>query len=236
MNTESRPVALVTAASSGIGAGIARHLAKLGYRVAVFSRSEAIQTVAQEIGGIAVQGDIRSDSDIHRLVDQATTTWQRIDAVVNNTGHVTTGDFAGLSDAAWQDGFELILASVIRMARHVTPAMQALGAGAIVNVSSFTAAAPQVERPISSVFRAALCAWTRVYAEHCAASKIRVNSILPGYVKTRPYPGLEPAQIPLGRFAEVDEIARVVAFLLSDGASYITGQNLLVDGGMVRNL
>jgi NAD(P)-dependent dehydrogenase (short-subunit alcohol dehydrogenase family) len=122
------------------------------------------------------------------------------------------------------------------MARLVTPIMANQGSGSIVNVSSYTAVRPEVERSVSAVFRAGLSAWTRIYAEHCAPHGIRVNSVLPGFIQTRPQAAVPVSDIPLRRYGQVDEISKVVAFLLSTEASYITGQNLIVDGGMVRTL
>lgn len=228
------PVAIVTASSQGIGGGIARELAARGYLVSLMARSEAVLALAQTLGGTAVQGSLHEASDIERLVAHTMRAFGRIDAVVNNTGHPAKGDLLALSDEDWHSGYDLILSSVIRMARHVTPIMREQGHGSVVNISSYVAAAPEAERPVSSVFRAALSAWTRVYAEYAAPLGIRVNSILPGFVATRPQSAPAVEAIPLHRYAEPAEIARAVAFLLSEDAAYITGQNLLVDGGLVR--
>jgi NAD(P)-dependent dehydrogenase (short-subunit alcohol dehydrogenase family) len=200
------------------------------------SRSEAVRTLAEELGGIGVQGSVERESDLQRLVAAAKECYGRIDAVVNNTGHPAKGDLLALTDEAWQHGYELILGSVIRMARLVTLVMRAQGGGSIVNLSSYTAYSPEVERPVSSVFRAGLVAWTRIYAEFAAQAGIRVNSILSGFIETRPQPAPPAEQIPLGRYGQVEEIGKTVAFLLSEDASYITGQSLLVDGGLARKL
>ncbi|MGB8262049.1 MAG: SDR family oxidoreductase [Terracidiphilus sp.] len=229
-------VALVTAASQGIGAGVARVLASRGYRVALLARSEAVLALAEEVGGIGVRGSVESEADLQRLVTAALESYGRIDAVVNNTGHPAKGDLLTLTDQEWRNGYDLILGSVIRMARLTTPVLRAQGGGSIVNLSSYAAYSPEAERPVSSVFRAGLAAWTRVYAEYAAGWKIRVNSVLPGFIETRPQPAPATGEIPLGRYGHVEEIGKTVAFLLSGDASYITGQSLLVDGGMVRRL
>jgi NAD(P)-dependent dehydrogenase (short-subunit alcohol dehydrogenase family) len=229
-------VAIITASSQGLGGGIARELAARGYRVSLMARTEPVIALATELGGTAIQGSVQDARDIERVVTHTMQTYGRVDAVVNNTGHPAKGDPLGLSDGDWQAGYELILASVVRMARHVTPIMRNQGSGSIVNISSYAAAAPEPDRPVSSVFRAALSAWTRVYAEFAAPLGIRVNSILPGYIATRPQAAPAVDTIPLRRYGRTEEIGRTVAFLLSDDASYITGQNLLVDGGMVRGL
>ena len=222
-------VALVTAASQGIGAAIARGLAARGWQLAVMSRSERIDTIAAELDAVPVRGSVTNLADLARLVGGAVDRWGRIDAVINNTGHPAKGDPLALTDAEWEDGYELILGSVIRLARLAVPVM---ASGAIVTVSSFAAVQPDVTRPVSSVYRAGLSAWTRLMAERLAPNGIRVNAILPGFVERKP----EGVAIPMGRPARFDEIASTVAFLVSDDASYITGQNILIDGGLVRSL
>jgi len=234
--TSQSPVVLLTAASQGIGAGVARVLAARGYRVALLARSEAVLALAAELGGIGVRGAVEREADLQQLVTAAMESYGRIDAVVNNTGHPAKGDLLALTDQDWQNGYDLILGSVIRMARLTTPLLSAQGGGAIVNLSSYAALSPEAERPVSSIFRAGLAAWTRVYAEYAAAINIRVNSVLPGFIDTLPQTDPHTDQIPLGRYGNVEEVGKTVAFLLSEDASYITGQSLLVDGGLVRRL
>jgi NAD(P)-dependent dehydrogenase (short-subunit alcohol dehydrogenase family) len=228
------PVAIVTAAGRGIGAGIARELAARGWRVAAMSPSGATDALAAEIGGLSVVGSVTEPADIERLVGETMASFGRVDAVVNNTGHPPKGDLVTLSDENWRAGFDLVMLSATRLARLTTPIMLAQGRGAIVTISSFTARAPDLAMPISSTLRAALGAWTRLYAERYAAQGIRANAILPGFVDSYPLDEARRAAIPLGRYAHVAEVARAAAFLVSDDASYITGQSLLVDGGIVR--
>jgi len=230
-----KPVVLITAASQGIGRAIATHLART-WTVVLLARSETIETIGAALGGLGVRGSVTDEADLKQLVDTALQRFGRIDAVVNNTGHPAKGDPLALSDIEWQQGYELILGSVIRLARLVMPVMIRQKHGSFVNISSYAAKQPDAVRPVSSVFRAALSAWTRVQAEAGAPHGIRVNSILPGFVDSYPVGQTVIETIPMKRIGRLEELAKAVGFLLSDDASYITGQNLLLDGGMVRGI
>jgi NAD(P)-dependent dehydrogenase (short-subunit alcohol dehydrogenase family) len=227
-------VALVTAAGRGMGAEIARELARSGYRVALLSPSERSVALADEIGGLGIQGSVTEPADLERLVASALDKYGRIDAVVNNTGHPPKGDLVDIDDDKWRQGLDLLLLNVARIMRLVTPVMLKQGGGSIVNISSIAAVAPELSMPVSSVFRAALSAWTRLYAERYAKDNIRMNSVLPGFIDSYPSDPSWIAKVPAGRFGKTSEIATAVRFLLSDDASFITGQNIRVDGGFVR--
>ena len=230
-----RPVVLITAASQGIGRAIATHLAS-NWTVVLLARSESIETIGADLGGLGVRGSVTEEADLQRFVATAIKAYGRIDGVVNNTGHPAKGELFELTDAQWQQGYELILGSVIRLSRLVMPIMTKQKHGAFLNISSYAAKQPELARPVSSVFRASLSAWTRVHAEAGAPHGIRVNSILPGFVDSYPVDEKTLATIPMNRIGRLEELAKAVAFLISDDASYITGQNLLVDGGMVRGI
>ncbi len=230
-------VALVTAASRGIGEGAARALAAKGYRLALLARSDGVHHLARELGGIAVQGSVAEAADLEKLVALAQEKFGRIDAVVNNTGHPPTGDILSLTDDQWHAGLDMIVLNVIRVARLVTPVMLAGGrGGAFVNISTIGVRQPDPRFPVSAVLRSGLAGFAKLYAERYAAQGLRMNNLLPGRIDSYPQPSEKIAEIPAGRLGGVAEIAGVAAFLLSDEASYVNGQDLVVDGGLIRGV
>lgn len=229
-------VAIVTGAGKGIGAGILKRLAGEGYKVAAMSPSGAAKTLAESLGGVGVTGSNAVAADTEKLVALTLEKFDRIDAVVNNTGHPPKGPLLEISDEAWMQGFELVHISVVRMARLVTPVMLKQGGGAIVNLLTYATLEPEADFPVSGPVRAALAAFSKVYADEYAAKGIRMNNVLPGFIDSLPEKEARKARIPMGRYGRVEEIAGAVSFLLSDASSYITGQNLRVDGGITRSL
>jgi NAD(P)-dependent dehydrogenase (short-subunit alcohol dehydrogenase family) len=229
-------VAVVTAAGSGMGAEVVRTLDAAGYMVAVLSSSGKGEALADEFGGLGVTGSNRSTDDLERLVDATAARWGRIDAVVNSAGHGPNGPILEMTDEDWHLGMEVYLLNVIRIARLVTPLMQRQGGGSIVNISTYAAFEPEALFPTSGVFRAGLAAFTKLYADRYAADAIRMNNVLPGFIDSLPETEDRRARIPMGRYGHAAEVAETVAFLVSDKASYITGQNIRVDGGITRGV
>jgi len=232
----SDKVAVITAGGSGMGAAAARRLAQDGYRVAILSSSGKGEALAAELGGIGVTGSNQSNDDLRRLVDLTTERWGRIDALVNSAGHGPRAPVLELTDEDWHRGMEVYFLSAVRPARLVTPIMQRQRSGAIVNISTFAAFEPDPAFPTSGVFRAGLAAYCKLFADRYAAEGIRMNNLLPGFIDSLPEKAEMRARIPMGRYGRTEEIAGTVAFLVSEAAGYITGQNLRVDGGITRSV
>jgi NAD(P)-dependent dehydrogenase (short-subunit alcohol dehydrogenase family) len=249
MSRETR-VAIVTAASQGIGAACARGLAERGYAVVLMSRSEAAETLARELGGTGMRGSVTAPADVEKLVALALERHGRIDAVVNNTGRDPESleisgppydpdlnrSLTAITDEAWLYGTELYFLNVVRMARAVTPVLQKQGGGAIVNISTFAALEPRLIFPVSGTMRMALAGYTKLYADRYGRDGIRMNNVLPGFVDNWPLTEANRRTIPLGRSTRMSEVVGTVAFLLSARGAAITGQNMLVDGGVNRAL
>ena len=230
-------VALITAGGSGMGADSARALAADGFKVGILSSSGKGEEVAKELGGLGVTGTNKSSSDLQKLVDAAMNEWGRIDALVNSAGHGPRAPILELSDEDWHEGMEVYFLNAVRSTRLVAPIMQKQGGGAIINISTFAAFEPNPVFPTSGVMRAGLASFTKLFADEYAASNIRMNNVLPGFIDSLPEKDEFRAMIPMGRYgSSLGEIASVVAFLASEGGGYITGQNIRVDGGITRSV
>jgi NAD(P)-dependent dehydrogenase (short-subunit alcohol dehydrogenase family) len=229
-------VAIVTAGGSGMGAAAARRLAADGFRVAILSSSGKGEALAKELGGIGVTGSNQVAADVQRLVDAVMAKWGRVDALVNSAGHGPRGPLLEISDEDWHKGMEVYLLSAIRPIRLVTPVMQKQKAGAIINISTAWAFEPASAFPTSAVARAGLASFAKLFADTYAADNIRINNILPGWIDSLPATEARRESVPMKRYGTMDEIAGTVSFLASDAAGYITGQNIRVDGGLMRSV
>ncbi len=227
-------VAIITAASKGMGLACTEKLAADGYQVAILSRSAEIHDLASKHGGIAVQGSTDNVEDLTRLVDATLETYGQIDVVINNTGHPPKGELLDLTDEQWKEGFDLALMNVVRMSRLVTPHMS--DGGSIINISTFGAKEPSLSFPISSVARTALSAFTKLFSNRYAETEIRMNNILPGFIDSYPADKEIINKIPMLRQGTPAEVAELALFLASDKSEYITGQDFLIDGGLVKSI
>lgn len=231
----TQKICLVTGGGRGIGAAIAREMHARGYGLVLMSPSESCEALAAELGGVARRGVAQSAEDLAAIVDLAMTTHGRIDAVLNHTGHPPKGDLLAIPDENWDLANDMIVKSVVRMARLVTPVMEAQGGGAIVNVTTYASFEPSLWFPASCVYRAGVSSFTKLYADRYGPANIRMNCLAPGFTDS-----LDVARYgelaALKRIARVEEQAKAAAFLLTDDSSYVTGQTLLVDGGLTRHI
>ena len=229
-------VALITAGGSGMGAAAARKLAADGFRIGILSSSGKGETLAKELGGFGVTGSNQSNDDLKRLTDGAMERYGRIDVLVNSAGHGPRAQILAITDEDWHRGMDVYLLNVIRPTRLVTPVMQAQKAGVILNISTAWAFEPSAMFPTSAVFRSGLAAFTKLFADTYAGDNVRMNNILPGWIDSLPQTEERRDAVPMKRYGTSTEIAATIAFLASDGAGYITGQNIRVDGGLMRSV
>ena len=229
-------VAILTAAGTGIGADAAKLLATDGFNISILSSSGKGEALAKKLGGIGVTGSNQSNDDIKKIVEETLNKWGRIDVLVNSAGHGPRGPILELTDEDWHKGMDTYFMNVVRSTRVVTPFMQKQKYGVIINISTFATFEPESIFPTSGVFRAGLASFTKLYADRYAADNIRMNNILPGFIDSLPEKEEFKVRIPLKRYGMTREISEVVCFLASDGAGYITGQNIRVDGGITKSV
>lgn len=229
-------VAVITAGGSGMGAAAARKLAQDGFGIAILSSSGKGEALANELGGVGVTGSNQSATDLQRLVDATLQRWGRIDVLVNSAGHGPRAPLLEISDEQWHSGLDIYLLNVIRPTRLVTPLMVEQKSGAIINISTAWVWEPSPMFPTSAIFRAGLAAFTKLFADQHAPHNVRMNNVLPGWIDSLPATEERRQSVPMKRYGSMEEVAATIAFLASDGAAYITGQNLRVDGGLMRSI
>jgi 3-oxoacyl-[acyl-carrier protein] reductase len=246
--------AIVGGASQGIGYGIAHLLAAEGARVAITARREndlraAAEKIAAETGAevVPVQADCRQAADCTRVVETVAAAFGRVDILVNNDGAPPLGDLTSFDDVAWQRAMEQNFMYVARMCRGVVPHMQKNG-GSILNITAISAIQPIPRFGLSVASWGAVIGYAKTLSIEVARFGINVNTITPGYIDTQRLEkvfstGEKPAQqmrsdleheVPLGRIGTVEDIASLVALLVSPRGSYITGAVIPVDGGLLR--
>ncbi len=232
--------AIVCGASSGMGLAVADALAGEGANVAMFARRrDPLKRESERLGALAVRGDLTVPKDLARLVEQTVGAFGGIDILVNNGGGPPPGPAAGTTDHAIEGAVELLLLSAIRLTNLCLPYLEASGRGRIVNIESSSVRAPLDDLALSNAVRPGVVGWMKTLAREVGPKGITVNTIAPGRIDTerlRSVSGGDISQIPLGRLGDPAEIAAVACFLASDGAGYLTGAVVPVDGGLTRNL
>jgi len=234
-------VALVTGGSRGIGAAISRELADAGAHVAVNYRAgqEAAETIAGEISGLAVQADVSSADEVQSLVERVESEFGDLDILVNNAGVTRDTLIARMSDEDWETVIDTNLRGTFNTARAVARKMLRRRSGAIVNLSSVVGVHGNPGQANYAASKAGIIGLTKALARELGSRGVRVNAIAPGYISTEltdvlneEQRGLILGNTPLARLGEPEDVARAVRFLCSDEAAFITGEVLLVDGGL----
>jgi NAD(P)-dependent dehydrogenase (short-subunit alcohol dehydrogenase family) len=242
------PVALVTGAANGIGLATARELLDSGHRVVFADRDGPAAVLAAGRAGAetavqALEADVTDSAAVERMIADVLAVWGRLDVLVNNAGIPGSHESATITDADWSVMLDVNLSGALRCSRAAHAALSAAPAPAIVNVSSVAGLVGMAGRAGYGASKAGLTGLTRVLAVEWAPAGIRVNAVAPGYVRTEGFQrrmvgerahvvGELEAEVPLGRLCDPSEVATAIRFLASSDASYITGQTLVIDGGM----
>ena len=219
-----------------MGAAVANEMQQRGYKLALMSPSESCETLARELGGVARRGRAENLSDITEIIELTMKNYGRIDSVLIHVGGPPKGDLLEIEIADWQKANEMVILPVINVAKLVTPIMEKQEGGSIVNITTFSAFEPSLQFPTSSVYRAGVSAFTKLYSDRYGTKNIRMNCLLPGFTDSLDLPQKYADMSVFGRLAKAEEQAKAAAFLLSEDSSFITGQSLRSDGGVTRHI
>jgi 3-oxoacyl-[acyl-carrier protein] reductase len=237
--------AIVCGASGGIGLAIAEAFAAEGMNVAMFARRrKVLETEAERLGALAVQGDVTNPQDCERLVERTVSAFGGVDVLVNNSGGPPRGPALEVDDESLEAAVALLLVSAVRLTNLCLPYLRRSPAGRVINIESSTVREPADNLALSNAVRPGVVGWAKTLSREVGVDGIAVNTIAPGRIDTdrlaEVYPdGPTEADlrvIPLRRIGRPAEIADVVCFLASDRASYVTGTTIAVDGGLTRGL
>jgi 3-oxoacyl-[acyl-carrier protein] reductase len=237
--------ALVCGASSGLGLASAEALAEEGANVVLFARrAEQLEQHATRLGGVAVVGDVREDADLERAVSTAVERFGGLDVVVWNSGGPPPGTAQDADDASLESAYRLVLRPAVTLVRLSLPHLERSPGGRIVALSSLAALEPSTHLALSNTFRPGLIGWLKTLSREVGPRGITVNCVAPGRVATARldelYPGgpteAQLEEIALRRWGTPREFGDVVCFIASDRARYVTGQTIVVDGGLQRSL
>ena len=231
-----KKVSVLIAAGSGMGADAAKTLAKDGFKIAIMSSSGKGERLAKKLNGIGFTGSNLETENFKKFIDIVIKKWGRIDVLVNSAGHGPKGSILEINDEEWVKGLETYFLNVVRAARVVTPIMKKQKYGSIINISTYAIFEPEKSFPTSGVMRAGLSSFTKIYSDEYAKYNIRMNNILPGFINSLKTRKNFIKRVPLKRAGKVEEISAVVKLLASKEGSYITGQNIKVDGGITRSV